>query len=136
MMPSDELAGGIKARLDVVRRHRPELAARNIVLAGPDQLDGLADRLGETHRIEHRFLLAAAPIAAAQEMLMERYVGAVDPERAGDLLVQGRGSLRPRPDLDRFAVRADGGGGVHRLHLSVVEVARAVFAAIDLDGAA
>jgi len=42
MMPGHELATGIEARLDVVCRHRPELAGREVVLAAPDHLDGLA----------------------------------------------------------------------------------------------
>src|SRR5579864_3906881 len=130
MMPGDELAGGIEACLDMMRRHRPELAARNIVLAGPDQLDRLAHSLREPHGVDDRFLLAAASVAAAQEVLVERDAGAVDPEHPGDLLVQACRALRPGPDLDRSAVRTDSGGGVHRLHLGVVEIARAKFAAI------
>ena len=54
MVPGDDLAVGVEARLDVMRGRRPELAARDVVLAAPDQLDRLADRLGQPHRIARR----------------------------------------------------------------------------------
>ena len=88
VVPGDELAVGIEAGLDVMRRHRPELAAGDIVLAAPDQLDRLAHRLGEAHRVEHHLLLAAAAIAAAEEMLVQGDVGAVGLQQARDLVVQ------------------------------------------------
>src|SRR5262249_49126734 len=75
MAPGDKLAGRIEPRFDVMRRHRTELAACHIVLAGPDELDGLADSLGETHRVEDDLMLAATAIAAAEEVLMQRDIG-------------------------------------------------------------
>ena len=86
MVPGDELAAGVEARLDVVRRHRAELAAGQIVLASPDQLDRLADRLGEAHGVEHDVLLAAASEAAAEKMLVEGDVGALRLQQARDLV--------------------------------------------------
>ncbi len=71
VMPGDHLAAGIEAGLDVVRGHRPEFAEGEVVLAAPDQLHRLADRLGEAHRIEDHLLLAAAAESAAQQMLMQ-----------------------------------------------------------------
>ncbi len=65
---------------------------------------------------------------------MQGDVGALDPHELGDLVVQARRALGPGPDLDRLAVGADRGSGVHRLHLGVIEVSRAVFAPVDLDG--
>src|SRR5215471_8718957 len=136
MVPGDEFAGGIETRFDVMRRHRPELAARHIVLASPDQLDRLADRLGEPHRIDNHFLLAAATITSTEEMLMQGDTGSVYPQETGDLVVQVGGALGPGPDLDGLAVGTDGRGGVHRLHLGVVQIAGAVFTPVDLDSAA
>ena len=66
MMPGDELAAGIEARLDVMRRHRPELAAGQIVLAGPDQLDRLADGHGHLHGLADEVQLGLAAQATAQ----------------------------------------------------------------------
>src|SRR5580700_5160078 len=100
MVPGDELAAGVESRLDVVRRHRPELAAGQIVLASPNQLDRLAHRLGEAHGIEDDFVLAATPIAAAEKMLVQGDVGALRPKQAGYLVVQARRALGPGPDLD------------------------------------
>jgi hypothetical protein len=134
MVPGDELAAGVEARLDVVRRHRPELAAGQIVLASPDQLDRLAHRLGEAQGIEDDFVLAATSVAAAEKMLVQGDVGALRPKQASH--VQSRRALGTGPDLDRLAVGADGSGGVHRLHLGVVNVAGAVFAPVDSGGAA
>jgi hypothetical protein len=135
MMPGDELAAGIEARLDVMGGHRPELAAGQIVLAGPDQLDRLAHRLGEAHGVDDDFILAAASVAAAEEMLVEGDVCPLRLQQAGHLVVHVGRTLGSRPDLDRLAVGADGGGGVHRLHLGVIDIAGAVFAPVDLGGA-
>ena len=134
-VPGDELAAGVKARLDVMRRHRPELAAGQIVLAGPDQLDRLADRLGEPHGIDNDLVLAAPSVAATEKMLVEGDVGALGLQQAGDLVVHVGRALGAGPDLDRLAVGTDRGGGVHRLHLGVIDVAGAVFAPVDLGGA-
>ena len=60
VMPGDELAGVVEAGLDVMRRHRPEFAAGDVVLARPDELHRLADRLGKPHRVEHGLVVAAA----------------------------------------------------------------------------
>ena len=95
MVPGDELAGGVEARLDVVRRHRPELAAGEIVLAGPDQLDRLTRRLGKAHGIENHFILAAASVAAAEKMLVQGDVGPLRPQQAGHLSCMSVGPWVP-----------------------------------------
>ena len=72
VMPSDELAIGVEARLDVMRRHWPELAERDVVLAAPDELHRLGHCLGEAERVDHHLLLAAAAESASQHVLVER----------------------------------------------------------------
>ena len=104
VVPGDELAVGVEAGLDVMRRHRAELAAGDVVLAGPDQLDRLADRLGEPHRVEHGLVVAAPAVAAAEEMLVQGDVGALGLQQAGDAVEQAGRRLRAGPDLGRFAV--------------------------------
>src|SRR6266545_1774954 len=137
MMTASCAAGGVEAGLDVVRGHRPELAGQNVVLAAPDHLDGLAQGLGQAHRLEHHVLRAAAPaIAAAQNMLVERDLAAIGAEKARDLVVQPGRVLCADPDFRRLAIRGDPGGRIHRLHLGVIGVARAIFAAEDARGGA
>src|SRR5262249_55148043 len=136
VVPGDQLAAGIEPRFDMMCRHWAELAARHVVLASPDQFDRLAARLGEANRVDDYLLLAATTVTAAEEMLMQGDVRAVYLQEAGNLVVQARRALGSGPDLDRLAVGADRRGGGHRLHLGMVQIARAVFAPVDLDGAA
>jgi hypothetical protein len=131
MMPGDELAAGVEARLDMVRGRRTIFAIRHIVLAAPDQLDRLSHRLGEAQRVHHDFLLAAAAKTTAQHMLMQRELGAIGLQQIGGLVEQARRALRAGPDLGRLAVGAHGSGRVQRLHLRMVDKACAVFAAVD-----
>ncbi len=135
VVPGDHLAVGVEARLDVMRRHRAELAEGDVVLAAPDQLDRLADRLGETDRIERRLMVPAPAVTAAEKLLVQGDLRALDLEQLRDRVQQPARRLGAGPDLGRLAVGADRGGRVHRLHLGVIDVARAVFAAIHLGGA-
>ena len=135
VMPGDELAVGVEAGLDVVRRHRAEFAEGDVVLARPDQLHRLADRLGETNRVVHGLVVAAPAETAAEEMLVQRDLGALGLQDAGDAVEEAGCRLGADPKLGRFAVGADGGGRVHRLHLRVIDVARAIFAAEHALGA-
>jgi hypothetical protein len=87
VMPRDQLAAGIEAGLDMMRRHRPKLAGRDVVLAAPDHLDRAADRLGEAHGVEHHVLRPTAPsIAATDDMLVERDPGAVRLQELRDVV--------------------------------------------------
>jgi len=105
VVPSDKLAGGIEARLDVMRGHRAELAGRDIVLAAPDHLDGLAHRLGKPHGIERHILRpAAAAIAAADQLLVQRDVRTIGAEELGHVVEQSAHELGADPDLRRLAV--------------------------------
>jgi hypothetical protein len=136
MVPGDDLALAVDAGLDVVRRHRPKLAAADIVLAGPDQLDRLAGRFGEAHCVECHLLRATTAISAAEEMLVEDDVRPVDAQQSGNLGMQSARSLGADPDLDRHAIRSDCGCRVQRLHLRVIHIPSAIFATVYFCGAA
>src|SRR5262249_15621590 len=129
VMPGDQLAAGVEARLDVVRRHRTEFSTADVVLAAPDELDRLADRPRDPPRVDDHLLLAAAAETSAQNMLVQRDLAGLSPKHAGDLTNEVGRSLRAGPDLGGLAVRADGGSRAQRLHLRVIDVTRAVFAA-------
>ena len=86
MMPGDELAARVEARLDVMRRHRAEFTESKVLLPAPDHLDRLADRLGEADCVMHDILLrAAAPEATAENVLVERDVRTLRPEHPRNL---------------------------------------------------
>ena len=135
VMPGDQLAAGVESGLDVMRGHRAELSEGEVVLAAPDQLHRLADGLGQPHRVEDHLLLAAAAETATEHMLMQRDLRAIGLQQARHLVEQAGCALRAGPDLRRLAVGADRGGRAQRLHLRVIDVARAVFAAEHLGGA-
>jgi hypothetical protein len=108
MVPGDELAARVESGLDRVCRHRTELAKGDIFLPAPDDLDRLANRLGETHRVMHHILLgAAATKAAAEEMLVEDDVGALDLQKPSHLAQHVGRRLGAGPDLGGFAVGTD-----------------------------
>src|SRR4029453_6798173 len=115
MMPGDQLAGSVKPGLDVMRGHRPEFAEDQIVLAAPDQLYRLADRLGEAHGLDDYLLLATAAEPAAQRVLMQRDLAALGLQKPRDLVESVGRPLSAGPDFRRLAVRTDGGGGAQRL---------------------
>ena len=73
MVPGDELAAGVEARLDVMRGHRAELAEGDVVLAAPDELDRLAaPPWRAAPRPTITSCCAAAAETAAEHMLVER----------------------------------------------------------------
>ena len=129
MVPRDELVVGVEAGLDVVRRHRPEFAERHVILARPDVFHRLSGGLGETHGVEYRLVIAAPAKPATEELLVQHELRAFGIEDFRHTLEQAGRRLRTGPDFGGLAVGADPGRGVHRLHLRVIDVARAVFAA-------
>src|SRR5580692_2825379 len=135
VMPGDELAGVVEAGFDVVRRRRAEFAEGDVVLARPDQLHRLADRLRQTYRVVHGLVVAAPAETATEELLVQHDFRTLGLQHAGDAVEQAGRRLGTDPKLGRFAVGADGGGRVHRLHLRVIDVARAIFAAEHAFGA-
>ena len=97
MVPGNDLAVGVEARLDVLQRGRPELAAAHVVLAAPNQLDRLADRLGQPHRIRDDLVLRAAAVTAADPVLVHCDVAGRGLEEAGDLGDEAARSLGADP---------------------------------------
>ena len=96
-MPGDELATGIETGLDVVGRHRPEFAEGEVVLAGPDQFHRLAGRLGEAHRVVHRLMVATPAETAAEELLVQRDLGAFGLQQPRHAVEKTGAGLRAYP---------------------------------------
>ena len=78
----------------------------DVVLARPDRLHRLADRLGEADRVEHDLVVAAPAEAAAEEMLVQRDLRASVCSSFATPLSRLVGRLRADPQLGRFAVGA------------------------------
>src|SRR5580700_1983310 len=135
VMPGDKFAIVVEGGFDVMRRRRAEFSESDVVFAGPDQLHRLADRLRQADRVVHGLVVAAPAKTAAEELLVQHDVGALGLQDAGDAVEQAGRRLGADPKLGRFSVGGHGGGGVHRLHLRVVDVARAIFAAEHALGA-
>src|ERR1700686_583079 len=129
MVPGDELTARVEAGLDVLRRHGAELAEGDVYLPAPDHLDRLANRPGEPNRAMHDVLLrSAAADSAAQEMLVEGDARTVGLKQTCDLAQDVGRRLRAGPDLGRLAVGTNRCSRIQRLHRSVTDVARAIFA--------
>ena len=90
VVPRDQLAVRVEAGLDVMRGHRPEFAEGDVVLAAPDQLHRLADRLRQPDRVDDHLVLPAAAETAAEDMLMERDLRTLGLQQARDLVEQAR----------------------------------------------
>ena len=104
VMPGDELAVVVEAGLDVMRRRRAEFAEGDVVFARPDQLHRLADRLRQANRVVHGLVVAAPAKTAAEELLVQRDLGALGLQDASDAVEQAGRRLGADPKLGRFAV--------------------------------
>ena len=84
-MPCRELARGIEAGAQVMRRQRPETAVVHVVLARPHHLDRTADFLRQHHRVhdEVDVAIAAATEAAAHQQIVQLHLVARNAEELG-----------------------------------------------------
>ena len=97
VVPGDQLAAGVEARLDVMRGHRTEFSEGDVILPAPDELHRLADGLRQPHRVEDHLVLPAAAETAAEDMLMQRELRAVRLQQPRNLVEQARLRLACRP---------------------------------------
>ena len=136
-MPGRELAGGIEAGAQVMRRQRPEAAVVHIVLARPHHLDRALDLLRQHHRVHDEIDVAVAAPAetAAHQQVVQLHLVARDAEELGRRFGSRGLALRPRPDFDRIAARRDRGDRVQRLHLRVIGIVAAILAFDHAGGA-
>ena len=135
VMPGHELAVVVETGFDVVRGRRAEFAKGDVVFARPDRLHRQADRLRQANRVVHGLVVAAPAESATEELLVQRDFRAFGLQHARDAVEEAGRRLGADPQLGRFAVGGHRGGRVHRLHLRVVDVARAIFAAEHALGA-
>jgi hypothetical protein len=115
-VPRDRHALGVDSGLELVHEHRPEVAALDVFLAGPDGLDGNAFSFRDLDRVGHevRRDVGAAAETASEECrvdvdLFRRQTG----DGGADFLIH-RLVLRPGPDV--APIRLHVRDRVQRLH--------------------
>ena len=98
--PGDEFAGGVDAALQVVETAGTVVSRVEIVFAGPEQLDGHADDLGDPGDFEHVVVGEAPAEAAAGAHQVNGDVVLGDAQQLGDVLAAGFGCLAGGPDFE------------------------------------
>ena len=87
----------------ILRRRGVVVSVPDVVLAGPGDLDGGADRLRDERRLGSEIGLRLAPEGAAQERHVRRDVGRVHADGGSGSLAQGLAVLAAGPDLGLVA---------------------------------
>jgi hypothetical protein len=122
MMPADQIALGIEARLDQVVRHRPGTGGSDIFLAREDQFHRLLGDVGQDGRLDRGIWPDTPAVAATKKLLVNPDLIRCRLQDAGDNQAGQRAELSTGPDIGRFAVLRDLRNSIHRLHLRVVGV--------------
>ena len=118
--PCDDMALGVEACPEGVLASGAVVVVGNVVLAGPEELDGDVDLLGEPGGFDEVVVVQAAAKASADAAEVDCDVGGLDVERAGGLgAAFGAGRLAGGPELELAVFK--GGGCAHRLKRSVSE---------------
>ena len=112
--PGDEMALGVEAGAEGVRASGAVGVVGDVVFAGPEELDGAVDLLGEPRGFHQVVVLQAAAKAAADAAEMNGDVAGLDVRGAGCLGAAFAGRLAGGPELQLAVLK--GGGCVHRLH--------------------
>src|SRR3984957_9424966 len=114
--------------------HRPIIVVLDVLLAGPNHLDGPINLLGNENRDPPPVLGQAAPAkTAAEMMLVDSHFRRIDSERRGDIAKCAFPVLSRRPNLrasPRYMRRAG-----HRLHGRMCEIGDLVISPNDCDPA-
>ena len=122
MPPASHLAVGIERGFDLMTGHRPHLPRFDVLLARPDQFYGPLHRFRQRQHFRKHVGGAAPAIAAAEIELIELDLvrRGFEHRRGGEGI--DADALGTDPDFGAVARRTDRRGGIHRLHLCVIDV--------------
>ena len=102
-----------------------EAIVPDILLARPDDLQGVGDLFGETNGLLDRVCLKPAPKSSSDEMIVQGHLVDRKSRDPGRVLLSYHGRLSAYPNV--AAVRADVNGRIDRLHRRVSQKRKLVF---------
>ena len=115
----------VQTRCESVEIAGAEAIVPDILLARPDDLQGIGDLFGETNGLLDRVRLEPAPKSSSDEMIVQGHLVDRKSRDPGRMLLSYHGRLSAYPNV--AAVRADVNGRIDRLHRRVSQKRKLVF---------